>query len=596
MSLCLWITRRDFGHRLCISVGAAEAFRTENWLCAARVLLTVCCYAWIKWGAPEPAHQFRLALLAGTYVLFSLLALALLHLHRKADALYGVTTLAIDLLFAVAITSYSGGPESPYWVLGVFAAMTAAYRWGVRKFAFTVGASTLLFVAEGVTFHFWPRYLGGAGPGDLNRPLLRGALFALASLGIGFLAIRERRLRAESALVARILGRVQAGRGLEQAMTAILGEIATLYLPLKALAALRMGKEQEVFSWEMPDPVSKPQFGTVKTLLQFSRLEAEAFSFPAHTWYYSSKSTRSGRLPRLLALDTLGRRVQASDSVDLLSYLSADEVGPVMVTSFSQGEECNARLILIWPSLRGDAKAALRFLQRLMKQVGPALLNVCSLRNVRKQAEDQIRARLTRELHDVTIQSLLGAEMQIEVLRRQNANLNGELERRLAGLQSLMHRETLNLRDLIEETKPLNFAPKELPDFLAVLVGRFRRETGISVRMETEENVTLLPRVCHEIVRIVQEGLTNVRKHSGARNVVITLRKDEDGQHRLVIADDGNGFGFRGRVTQKQLDTAHRGPGVIKQRVQLIGGEMAIDSLPGHGARLEITIPDEAHG
>jgi len=51
-----------------------------------------------------------------------------------------------------------------------------------------------------------------------------------------------------------------------------------------------------------------------------------------------------------------------------------------------------------------------------------------------------------------------------------------------------------------------------------------------------------------------------------------------------------------GRVTQTQLDASHRGPGVIKERVRLIGGELTIDSSPGHGARLEITIPDESHG
>jgi signal transduction histidine kinase len=87
-----------------------------------------------------------------------------------------------------------------------------------------------------------------------------------------------------------------------------------------------------------------------------------------------------------------------------------------------------------------------------------------------------------------------------------------------------------------------------------------------------------------------------VRKHSGASHVVITLCEANEGQHKLLIADDGEGFGFRSRVTQTQLDASHRGPGVIKERVRLIGGELTIDSSPGHGARLEITIPDKSHG
>ena len=285
------------------------------------------------------------------------------------------------------------------------------------------------------------------------------------------------------------------------------------------------------------------------------------------------------------------------DSDHLYKFLTASEASSLMASSFTFGEGWNGRLILLEPSVQGDSKQALRFLQRLVKQIGPAVTNICLLRDIRNQTENLVRARLTRELHDGTIQSLLGAEMQIEVLKRQNGSLSGETEQRLAAVQSLLHREATNLRDLIEGAKPLNFSCKELPDFLAELVVKFRRETGISVRLECgEEKINLAPAVCHEIVRIVQEGLSNVRKHSGARNVFITLCKTDGGKHKLLIADDGQGFGFHGRVTQTQLDASHRGPSVIKERVRLIGGELTIDSSPGHGARLEISIPGGSHG
>jgi two-component system, NarL family, sensor histidine kinase DegS len=268
-----------------------------------------------------------------------------------------------------------------------------------------------------------------------------------------------------------------------------------------------------------------------------------------------------------------------------------------MVSSFSFGEVWHGRLILVGAPFHTDSNEALRFMQRLVKHVGPLVQNIYLLRDIHAQVGDQVRAQLTRELHDGILQALLSAEMQVEVLRRQRPNPSGESERRLAALQSLIHQEALNLRDLIEKTKPLNFSPKELPDFLAEIVAKFRIETGISVRLETGEgNITLPPSICQEIVRIVQEALSNVRKHSRARNVVITLCEGDDGEHKLLIADDGEGFGFRGRVTQTQLDASHRGPGVIKERVRLIGGELTIDSSPGQGARLEITIPNESHG
>jgi len=282
----------------------------------------------------------------------------------------------------------------------------------------------------------------------MDRFLLRGTFLVFASLLLGYLVVRERRLRAESALLARALGRVQVGSRMDQALGAMLREIAVLYEPLKALVALRTGDVQEVFSWQTQHSPGKQQLGTVRTVLQFSKLEAAAFSFPAHTWYYWLRPRWLRRVPTILALDVLGRRVSAVNSAELLSCFPASEIPFLMATSFSLGEEWNARLILVRPSLRGDAGEGLRFLQRLVRQIGPAVQNICFLRDVRKSAEDQVRARLTRELHDLTIQSLLGAEMQIEVLRRQSASPSSEFQLRLAGLQSLIHRETLNLRDL----------------------------------------------------------------------------------------------------------------------------------------------------
>ena len=437
----------------------------------------------------------------------------------------------------------------------------------------------------------WPRHFKTLGEGNftIDRLLLRGACLVVISLLLGYLVVRERRLRAESALVARVVGRARVGSKMDLALQTLFAEIAPLYMPRKALVALRKGNVEEIFSWEMERPLSKSRVAVVRTVLQFSELEAVVFSCPAHTWYFDRGLRQSGHATHLLAFDILGRRVDFQDSKDWHSFLPANEVPSLMVSSFSFEEALEGRLILVGPSLRSGRKEALRFLHSLAKQIGPVIQNIYVLRDIRTQLEDQVRAGLARELHDGILQSLLSAEMQIEVLRRPPANPSRELEPRLAALQ--------NLRDLIEKTKPLNFSPKELPDFLAELVARFRLETGISVRLETgENNITLPPNICHEIVRIVQEGLSNVRKHSGARNVLITLREGDEGQRKLLIADDGQGFEFRGRVTQTQLDASHRGPSVIKERVRLIGGELTIDSSPGNWARLEITIPDEAHG
>jgi signal transduction histidine kinase len=59
----------------------------------------------------------------------------------------------------------------------------------------------------------------------------------------------------------------------------------------------------------------------------------------------------------------------------------------------------------------------------------------------------------------------------------------------------------------------------------------------------------------------------------------------------LTVEDDGRGFGFSGRLSNVELETTGKGPAVIRERVRLLAGELAIESTPGHGARLEVRIP-----
>ena len=96
-------------------------------------------------------------------------------------------------------------------------------------------------------------------------------------------------------------------------------------------------------------------------------------------------------------------------------------------------------------------------------------------------------------------------------------------------------------------------------------VDRFRRDTGIAARFVSElEEVSLSRDTCQEIVRIVQEALVNVRKHSEARHAVVRLER-KNGQWKLTIDDDGRGFPFSGRRSLSDLDQSYEGPEIVKE-------------------------------
>jgi two-component system nitrate/nitrite sensor histidine kinase NarX len=209
---------------------------------------------------------------------------------------------------------------------------------------------------------------------------------------------------------------------------------------------------------------------------------------------------------------------------------------------------------------------------------------------LRRRAGAAERARFARELHDGAVQSLIAVEMQVDVVRRQaeaDKPITGELGR----IQGLLREEVLKLRELMQQMKAIDVDAQRLLGVLHDTVERFQRETGISARFVTDiEDLDMPQRVCRELLRIVQEGLVNVRKHSGARHALVRLGWNKD-RWNLTIEDDGKGFPFSGRFSQDQMEEVGKGPMIIKERARLIAGEVTVESNPGQGSRLEVTIP-----
>jgi two-component system nitrate/nitrite sensor histidine kinase NarX len=144
--------------------------------------------------------------------------------------------------------------------------------------------------------------------------------------------------------------------------------------------------------------------------------------------------------------------------------------------------------------------------------------------------------------------------------------------------------------------KPVAVDPEHVLDHLADLVARFQRDTGINAHFVSEtDELALPPGACEQVVRIVQEALANVRKHSGARNVLVRVSAPS-GFWKFEVDDDGRGFEFTGRYSHAELDSRRKGPVMIKERVRAIGAQLAVESDPGHGARVEVRLPRRSNG
>ena len=230
------------------------------------------------------------------------------------------------------------------------------------------------------------------------------------------------------------------------------------------------------------------------------------------------------------------------------------------MAGFGRGRDWGGRLVLVDSESEGPREESLRFAQRVVRELGGVVQSRFVLGRMRARIGAMERARIARELHDGTIQSLVAVEMEVNVVRRRADQAGLALAADLARVQGLLRSEILELRDTMERLKPIEIAPEQLVGFLDTTVARFGRDSGIRAIFDCAvEDVDLAPRVCREIGRIVQEALQNVRKHSHAQEVLVRFGRAPSGW-RLVVDDDGQGFPFDGTLSHSELDAGPQGP------------------------------------
>jgi len=569
-----------FFSRLSEPLNPSEAPRIEGGLATARAFLAACALVALYLGPVQAARDPILVhLLFLAYAAYSLGVVFWIRVRPESVTSIGIWVHGVDTAWPALMAFLTEGPHHSFLVFSVFAFIAAAYRWGLRETLLTaVAVVALLLLAPG-------------------EALIRAPYLLLLALLLGYLGQEQRRLRAEASEVVRILGKVQSADGLRATLKAVAQEMIRLFEARAALVVLRESKSGRTYLWEVRSEADASELQVYDSELKRSEYDVYFFPAPGHSWHTASgtRGSRPREVFQLFALDREGRRLKNTACAIPDAFLASHAFGSLMAVSVAWGSEWSGRLILIDPRVGGRPAAELRVLQNLVSQLAPTVYSAFLASRLRSQAGAMERARVARELHDGIIQSLIAVEMHIQVLRYEASQDSAALANELDRLQQILRDEVLNLRELTQRLKPVEVRPADLLDFLADSVERFQRETGIGARFLSEyEAVVLPPRICRELARIVQEALVNVRRHSGAHNVLVGFERD-NGNWKLVIDDDGRGFPFSGRLSQDELDRARKGPVVIKERVRAMGGELTVESAPGRGTRLEITIPGTSH-
>jgi signal transduction histidine kinase len=587
----LWRSSYRYLRRLGVSTTHAEQARVETALGYARFALAVLAIVAVVIDASEPQIYARLVyVLLTMWMLYSAAVIAWLKTQGMTPR-FSVVLHISDIVWPGVITLFTHGPSSPFFALFAFSLIGAAFRWGFPETVATSVFGVALMDIEAL-------YLTGTtksfqellnGEFEINRLIIRCSYLIAIGFLVGTLGENAKERRAESMVIGRVLRSARAELGMNEAMRSVFKEYEEIFQAERCYLISQDLNTERVFVWhgptkELPDqePYVTEEPDTKRLLMR---------TLPR---VFFAERLRSGRW---WAKVLQGQQVAQNELPNVPEFpFHPGEVKTLLSCSAELGHDWSSRLILVNPRLGEDSEQELRFAERLLGQALPAVYSVYLVRRLRARVGAMERARVARELHDGAIQSLISAEMRVDVLRRKAQRESPGLTEELGGVQDLLRQEILNLRDLMLQMKPVDLGPQQLLDFMAETVDRFRRDSGIASRFvsDIQEDIVLTPHICRELVKIVQEALVNVRKHAEATNVLVTFAESND-TYRLAIADDGKGFDFTGKLAFSNPLSTAKGPTVIKERVQGIGGQLWIESYPSHGSRLEIMVSQKGN-
>ncbi len=197
-------------------------------------------------------------------------------------------------------------------------------------------------------------------------------------------------------------------------------------------------------------------------------------------------------------------------------------------------------------------------------------------------AAERERARWARELHDTVLQGM-GARRLLLTSVLKSGDPEGLKSAVEEGLRDV-GRDIDELRRLITELRPATLDQLGLVAALEDLVERIRHSAGVDLETDLRiDAASLDPELETVVYRLVQEALTNIAKHASATNAELRIRGGE-GRLDVLVADDGRGF-------DPTLEYSGFGLTGMRERVELAGGELQIDSEPGAGTRVMASLP-----
>lgn len=549
---------------------------------------------------PEGAAVRAATIFLAAYLFMAILVVAVERVARFERIYFPPEIDGIALAIFVALTP----SLAPFWLFYLFAvfAMATLGRTGNGKSSHRLVPNNLFatdaaFLSAGAAVAVAIRVAWFSADGQYVAIWAIGLAVTtyLAGLCVAWLGMRERTQLGEERFIESLLSMIRVEKGLAESVRLVLSEIAREFDCERALLVICDEEIDRLFVWRgeqdrrhafPPETLALTRAGAflaedVSLSVCWNSLEGkgQGFGWPASyvRQVQAGEHRETGAVAKAMEVPPAAARQE----------LAANRV--MAVTILSSGHP-TGRMILV-NARRPFARSDLRWFERIVRHLNVPLENVFLLRSLRARAVEAERSRISRDLHDGILQTLLSLNIQFGVLRRKLPQAPEQVGSDLESLEKTVREEGDDLRQMVKDLRPLRVESADLREMMYSFAERCHDESGVVVDLFLEENDLRAPdRICREVFQIYRESLNNIKKHAQASHVVVKLWQD-DTKIFLVVDDNGQGFSFTGKFESEELDRLRLGPISIKERTRTVGGVLTVESNPGHGARLTIEIP-----
>lgn len=207
------------------------------------------------------------------------------------------------------------------------------------------------------------------------------------------------------------------------------------------------------------------------------------------------------------------------------------------------------------------------------------------------EAQEEERMRVSREIHDGPAQLMANVVLKAELCEKLLSIDVNQSREELKNLKDVVRGSLRDIRKIIYDLRPMSLDDLGLTPTLKRYTDNFAEETGINVDLmiinEQDSIKSIIEIACF---RIIQEALNNIAKHSRAKDVLIKVEQTLD---RICIVIKDNGIGFRKDNLKRNSEESGFGLIGMRERAELLSGELDIITAPGNGTKIILTIPLE---